>query len=167
MSTIYKKTEFAANLLIAIVGVVVVGVAVQRFSPSRSAARSDQELPKVGDRVQLPDFDWSRSEKNVVLVLQKGCHFCSDSASFYEKLIQHSRSRNAAVVAVLPQSAEEANQYLKELRIAEIEVRQSQLDSILVAGTPTIIVANGRGEITAVWFGKLQPEKESEVLGAI
>jgi hypothetical protein len=68
---------------------------------------------------------------------------------------------------VLPQEKEEAAKYLDGLGISGIEIRQSMLDTLLVAGTPTIIVTDNKGEITNVWFGKLSPEKENEVLSRL
>jgi hypothetical protein len=111
--------------------------------------------------------DWSKSDKNVLLVLQTGCHFCSESAGFYRNLIAQTKDGNIKVVAVLPQTHEEAIKYLNGLNISGIEVKQSQLDSLLVAGTPTIIVTNKQGEITDVWLGKLQPNEEEAVLAKI
>ena len=123
--------------------------------------------PTVGDNVSLADFDWSKSNKNVLLVLQQGCHFCSESAGFYRTLIQQTEGKNVKVVAVLPQSKKEAEKYLNDLNIGGIEVRQSQLNALSVGGTPTIIVADDKGKITNVWLGKLQPEKENEVLAKL
>lgn len=165
MSETYRKTEQAANILIIIVAVLIVGLFVQRSFSLRTS--DERDLPKVGDKVLLTDFDWSKSNKNVLLALQKGCHFCSESAGFYKNLIEQTKGSDAKIVAVLPQEKEEAAKYLSDLGISGIEVWQSMLDSLLVAGTPTIIVANNRGQITDVWFGKLSPQKENEVLAML
>jgi hypothetical protein len=167
MSKIYKKTELTANILIIVVALLIGGVFAQRYFFLNPPASPQRELPKVGDKVSLADFDWSKSNKNVLLVLQKGCHFCSESAGFYKNLIQQAKDRNVNIVAVLPQDKADAEKYLNDLSISGIEVRQSQLDTLLVAGTPTIIVANNKAEITDVWFGKLLPETEIEVLAKL
>jgi thioredoxin-related protein len=177
MKNIHKKTELVANLLIIIAALLVVGVLMQRsFSLDTAASPSGKvgnqaepqlELPKPGDKVLLENVDWSKSDKNVLLILQKGCQYCSDGAEFYQKLIQQSQRNNIRFIAVLPQDRQEAEKYLASLNISSIEVRQSQLSSLLVAGTPTIIVANDKGEVVNVWFGKLSPDKEQEVLGKL
>jgi len=176
MSTIHKRIELAANTLIIVVSFGLLAVLAQKTyfadaapQPPGSArdAGSGPDLPKVGDKVALADFDWSKSERNVLLVLQKGCHFCTDSAGFYRELIRRTKSSGVNVVAVLPQPKEEAEAYLRDLSISGIEVRQSLLDTLLVAGTPTIIVADGKGEITDVWLGKLSAEKEGEVFSRL
>ena len=167
MRNIHKKMELAANVLIIVVAVLVIGVFTQRYVGLEPPASSQPELPQVGDKVSLDDYDWSKSNKHVLLVLQKGCHFCSESAGFYRSLIERTSGRGVNVVAILPQDREEAEQYLRDLSISGIATRQSQLQSLLVAGTPTIIVTDGKGAITDVWLGKLAPEEENEVLAKL
>ena len=179
MSTIHRKIELAANTLIIVVCAALLFTFVQKYYPfnappasrksaqAQARASSGPDLPKVGDKVSLAGFDWSKSNKNVLLVLQKGCHFCSESAGFYRNLIRQTKDKGVNIVAVLPQTKDEAEGYLRDLSISGIEVRQSLLDSLLVAGTPTIIVANDKGEITDVWLGKLPAEKESEVISKL
>jgi thioredoxin-related protein len=167
MGKFYQRIELAANILIIVTAALIVGVLAQRyFSP----APRDTLLagaPSVGDKLQLADFDWSKSDKNVLLVLQQGCHFCSESADFYRNLIQQTAGKNVKVVAVLPQSAKEAEKYLNGLSLTGIEVRQAELNSLSVRGTPTLIVADATGKVINVWMGKLPPEKENEVLAAL
>jgi thioredoxin-related protein len=167
MKNLQQKLQLTANILIIVVALLIGGVFVKRnFLPG--ARNSNQpELPKIGDKVQLADFDWSKKPKNVLLVLQKGCGFCTSSAGFYKQLIQQTKDSNVKIVAVFPQGKEEAEQYLNELGISGLEIKQSQLDTLLVAGTPTIIVADEKGQITDTWIGRLPPEKETEVLGKL
>jgi thioredoxin-related protein len=103
-----------------------------------------------------------------VLVLQKGCHFCSDSAPFYQRLARAASGRDdLQLVAALPQSEAEARQYLNDLQVPLGEVRQTALASIGVRGTPTLLLVDKTGTITDEWVGRLSPDKESEVLGRL
>jgi thioredoxin-related protein len=166
MSKISRKIELTANVLIIAVGLLIVGILAQRyFFPAQT--RLQPKLPVVGDKVALANFDWSKSDNNVLLVLRVGCRFCSESAGFYKNLIQQTTGKNVNVVAVLPEGKEDAEKYLKNLGISGIEVRQSELDPLKVEATPTIIVANHEGKVTNVWLGKLKPEKEIEVLARL
>ena len=167
MNRIHQRIELTANILIIVVAVVIGGAFMQRYAVRGTPASSEPELPKVGDRVALASFDWSRSKRNVLLLLQKECHYCSESAGFYTDLIQQTKAKDVNIIAVLPQDKEESEKYLRDLGITEIEVRQSQLKSLLVAGTPTVIVTDDKGEITNVWLGKLSPGRENEVLAAL
>lgn len=162
MSKLARKIELTANVLIIAVALLVGGLLIHRYFFSTSAPTP--KSPLIGETVQLADFDWSQSNKNVVLVLQKGCHFCAESAEFYKRLIQQAQGKHLVVVAVLPQNGDEAQKYLSSLGISGIQVKQSPLASLHVGGTPTVIIADNKGRITNLWLGKLPPEKETEVL---
>jgi thioredoxin-related protein len=166
MSKVYQKIELTANVLIIVVAVMLAGVLIQRyiFAGSSQPARKS---PTVGTKISDLNFDWSKANKNVLLVLQKGCKYCSESAEFYKKLIQQTRDKNVKITAVLPQPKEEAEKYLDELGVSGIEIKQSQLSTLNVGGTPTIIVADDKGEISDAWTGKLPPDKESEVISKL
>jgi len=170
MSKITQKLELLTNVAILIVSIAIAGVLVRKFvfppPPPRAELPGIKE-PTIGNRVNLAGLDWSQSHKNVLLVLQKGCHFCTDSAPFYRNLIKQTQGKDVKVIAVLPQSDEEAKSYLRDLNITGIEVKQSSLNSLEVGGTPTIVVADDKGRITDVWFGRLQPDKENEVLAKL
>jgi thioredoxin-related protein len=167
MSKVYQKIELTANILIIVVAVLLIGLFTQRYFFQNSSASPERKSPTIGNKITSGDFDWSKSSKNVLLVLQKGCKYCSESAEFYKKLIQQSQGKNVKITAVLPQPKEEAEKYLSDLGVAGIETKQSELNSLDVSGTPTIIVTNDKGEISEVWVGKLPPEKESEVIDKI
>lgn len=111
MSKSYQRIELAANVLIIVVACLIVGVFAQRYlSPASKSPQA--KSPTIGSMVSLPDVDLSKSNKNVLLVLQKGCHFCSESAEFYKRLIAETKSSNVNIVAVLPQDRQEAEGYL-------------------------------------------------------
>lgn len=164
MNKLSQKLEVAANVLIIVVALVLGGVLVKKYFFTETAQAPERKAPVVGQKITDTGIDLAASPKNVLLVLQKGCKYCSESAAFYKNLIEQTKGKNVHVTAVLPQSKEEAEQYIRELGISGIEVRQSQLDSLNVGGTPTIIVTDNQGVISDTWMGKLPPDKESEVI---
>lgn len=167
MSKVYQKIELTANILIIVVALALGGVLIQKYFFPASPTAPERKSPVVGNKISDIDFDWSKSGKNVLLVLSKGCRYCTESADFYKKLIKQSEGKNVKITALLPQAKEEAEKYLTELGISGIEVKQTQLDALNVSGTPTIIVADDKGVISNVWKGKLQVEKESEVFNKL
>jgi thioredoxin-related protein len=169
MSKLNQKVELAANILIIVVAVLLVGVLVQRYffpSPAPSNQRPRVQ-PTVGTKVNLPGTDWSRQPKTLILVLQKGCRFCTESAPFYKRLEEGVRNKNVKLVAVLPGKQEESAAYLNELGLTNLEMKQSPLDALQVSGTPTLVLTNDKGEVTDYWVGKLSPEAEAEVFGKL
>lgn len=167
MSKATQKIEQIANILIIIVAVLLIGILSQKYFFSSSVGISTPKSPAIGSKISLKNIDWSKSNKNVLLILQKGCQFCSESAEFYKKLIKQMQGKNVNIIAVLPQNKAEAEEYLNRLGISGIEIIQSNSDSLQVGGTPTIIIANDKGEISSFWVGQLLPDKEAEVISQL
>jgi thioredoxin-related protein len=106
--------------------------------------------------------DWKQSRQTLVLAISSTCHFCTDSASFYQTLVQN--RKDTQVVAVLPQPVEEGKSYLEKLGVSVDEIRQLPLNQIGVHGTPTLILVDSSGSVRNSWTGKLPPETETEVM---
>jgi hypothetical protein len=96
-----------------------------------------------------------------------GCHFCSESAPFYKRIIESVKDKNINLVAAFPTGSEESAAYLRELGLNNMEVRRSPLNNLQVSGTPTLILTNDKGEVTDFWVGKLTPDKETEVINKL
>ena len=161
-------------ILIVVVAVLCLVVLWQKYfrtqpQPQKieQASRPAPKVPVVGNKVSAVDVDWSKNKKNVLLVLQVGCRFCSESAEFYQTLIQQTKDKGVSVLAVLPQSKEEARKYLDGLQLSNLDTKQAAMNTLDVSGTPTLIVTDDKGQITNVWIGKLPPEKQHEVLSLL
>lgn len=123
---------------------------------------------KLGTKITVPGVDWTRSNKHLLLVLQKGCHFCSESAPFYQRLIRETANHHdVTVIAALPQKTDEAKSYLSELGVSIDQVAQASPSSLGAVGTPTLMFVDQSGTITRAWAGKLTPEREDEVLRSL
>lgn len=166
MSKLNQRLELVANLAIILVAALLVVVISQKyiFNSSTTPNQPVRVQPTVGSKINLPGVDWSKQPKTLVMALQKGCHFCSESAPFYKRLNESVRSGDVKLVAVLPGASEESAAYLNQLGLTGVEVKEMTLNDIQVAGTPTLILINDKGEVTHYWVGKLSPEKETEVL---
>jgi len=172
VQTLFKRIELVTNIAIIMVALLLATFLIKNLIVDRSASRrrlaATEQALKPGMKVSLPGFDWSMKDSHIVLVLQKGCHFCSESAPFYQQLVRGVAGRpDLQLVATLPQSTNEARQYLNEIKVPIAEVVQANLGSIKVRGTPTLLLVDKTGMITDIWSGKLPPEKESEVLNRL
>lgn len=113
-----KKLEVLANISVVITSVVLCSVLIKKYVlsstkpeasveavQSKPLASSASQRPSIqaGTKITLPGIDWSNSTRTVVLVLSTTCHFCSESAPFYEKF-QQQKPNDVRVVAVLPQT---------------------------------------------------------------
>ena len=167
MKTFVKRIEFAANIAIIVVAILL-GVALVRNYLFRSPAQT--QIPAVagietGTKFSLSGVDWNASKQTLVMALSTKCHFCTESAPFYQRLAQErARNLNLRLIAVFPQKSQESLEYLKGLAINVDDVRQSELASLGVSGTPTLILLNSQGVVEETWRGKLNGDREGDVL---
>jgi hypothetical protein len=161
-----RKLETLINVAIVLVAVAVGAVLVKPYLLKGSG--QSPSGPEVGSKIELAGVDLSSEERTLVLVLQKGCHFCTESAPFYQRLAREAAARGGRVklVAVMPNDAEEARRYLSDLDVPVELLAQARLSPLQVSGTPTLIMLN-RGTVSDVWVGALPPEREAEVLGKL
>jgi len=135
---------------------------------STTTVVGNSESDPIGHVLSLPGLDWSKSQKTLVLALQTGCHFCSESGPFYQQLLrERAEFGSTRFVAVLPQSVQTSTTYLKKLGVAVDEVRQGSLTEIGVRGTPTLLIVNGSGVVSDAWYGRLQRLAEDEVVNQL
>lgn len=169
MGNFSKKIEVAANVAILVVALLLGVVLVKRYllpSPPPGPQRAEQLKP--GEKLTLSDVDWGQSKRTLVMVLSTNCHFCTESAPFYQRLAREQSGRgDVRLMAVLPQSVEESRKYLDTNGVAVGDVRQVQPGAIRVSGTPTLIMVDSSGAVVDSWLGKLPPEKEEEVLKSL
>ncbi|MET0621762.1 MAG: hypothetical protein ABW250_02170 [Pyrinomonadaceae bacterium] len=169
MGNMSKKLEVAANVAILIVALLLGVVLVKRYllpGPPPGPPRAEQLKP--GEKLALADVDWGRSKKTLVMVLSTNCHFCTESAPFYQRLAREQSGRgDVRLMAVLPQSVEESRKYLDTNGVAVSEVKQMSPGAVRVQGTPTLIMVDSSGAVVDSWVGKLPPDKEQEVLNRL
>src|SRR5690348_2533094 len=160
-----KRIEFATNVAIFFAFVLVATLAGKRLF--ERTPNGEAREPLLGAMVSLQGVDWSKSEENLVLFLSTGCHFCSESAEFYRRLIPTATSRQIPVLAVLPQSESEGRSYLQLLGVPVPAVMQGSLSSVNVSGTPTILLLDRHGKLRKAWVGKLSVDEEQQVLASL
>lgn|SRR2546425_2633802 len=174
LSNFNKKIELIANLTIIIVASLLAVVLIKDHlltrapvgaSRSVSQPRESENQTANGTNLSSLDVDWKQSKQTLVLAISSTCHFCSESAPFYRKLAQ--QKRNTRLVAVLPQSEADGQEYLSKLGVSVDEVRQLPLDKIGVRGTPTLFLVDDSGVVRNSWEGKLAAEQEADVLSTV
>ena len=175
----FKKLEALANLAIVITALVLCSVLIKKYlwvsraesAPSATAkpassAKSQKRSIQTGTKVSIPGIDWGKSPRTVVLALSTTCHFCSESAPFYQKL-QPEKPSELRIVAVLPQSIEDSKNYLNKLGVPVSEVFQASLSSISGSGTPTMMLMDNNGIIKDSWVGKLSDAEAGKILARL
>jgi len=183
-SKLARRVEVFTNLSIIAVALIGAAVLVKNYlirpnaeakppaivsSAAPTGERHDPpKSPAAGTQISLPDINWNASNETILLALSDKCHFCTESAPFYQRLSSElAKRQDVNLLAVFPQDNNDARQYLSGLGIQISNVKQATLDSIGVRGTPTLMILDANGKVKQAWVGKLTPEKESEVLSRI
>jgi thioredoxin-related protein len=166
MRSLTKKIELFANIAIIVVAVLICILFVKNYllDDRVKTELRDMRVP-AGTKISLADVDWAKNGQTLLLVLQKGCRYCAESAPFYQRLVRETKGlESLRLIAVLPQEMGEGRKYLGNLDVPIDEVRQAELDSVGVKATPTLVLVNNAGVVVDSWVGKLPAEQESKVL---
>lgn len=150
----------------AVLSVVLIKVYLVPAPSPRAAAAVPSTSVGASLKGQIPEVDWSKNGRTLVLAISTQCHFCKESSPFYRRL-EKEVGNGLKVVAVLPQSAAEAEQYLKDEGVHVDQVKQVSLGNIGIRGTPTLLLVDSKGIVTRVWSGRLLDQEQDQVLNAL
>lgn len=165
MNNLNKRIELLANIAIIVVAVLLGGVLVRRYLWPQAESPPAQSRIQPGTKLSVPGIEWDKNERTLLLILSTSCHFCTESAPFYQRLAQEkAKQGGVGLIAVLPQGVVESQKYLNGLGVSVDDIRQASLDTVQVRGTPTLIMADRTGTVVESWVGKLPAEAEAEVL---
>ena len=163
-----SRLENLANLATILVSLVLSVVLVKVFLLPQSRPEANPMGPRVGMSLKqsLPGVDWAKNKRTLVLAVSTQCHFCTESAPFFQR-IQKERPEALKMLAVLPQAVDEGRKYLDGEGVHVDDVKQATLSAIGVTGTPTMLLVDGKGTVAKVWQGKLPPDQQAGVLAAL
>jgi hypothetical protein len=156
-----KKIELAANIGIVITAVLIGIFFVRNYTQRQSDPRHTVAL---GSKFALKNVNWQANGKNLVFAVSTTCHYCTESAGFYRKLVEECKQQHVHTVAVLPQPQAEAQAYLSGEGVDVDEIQRAPLSDLDIGGTPTLVLVNQSGVVKQVWQGKLPSEKEQDVV---
>jgi hypothetical protein len=160
------KIEVAANIIVIVFAVVVGSVFLKdRFS----SVPPEPDSVKAGDRfANLDGWDWGAHDQTLVLALRKGCHFCEDSAPFYQRLVaqQQQGGAHSTIVAVFPDSADTVKQVVQSEGLGIHALGGVPLEKLKISATPTLLLVDRSGTVRNAWIGMLSPRQELEVMRA-
>lgn len=159
-----KKVELAANIGIVIVVLLIIAMFVRNYSQRQT---DPQHIIALGTKFALKNVDWQSSDKNLIFAVSTTCHYCTESAGFYRRLVEECKQQHVHTIAVLPQPPTEAEAYLKGEGVTVDEIRQAALPDLEITGTPTLLLVDRSGLVKSVWLGKLPSESERDVVTSL
>ncbi len=165
MNNLSKKLEIITNVAIILAAVALIGTVTYKFL--LTGEEISAKMLKDGSEFSMLETNWAENKKSLVLVLQKDCHFCSESSPFYKTLSEKNKGdKKIKLIAAFPQSVDEGKKYLSEQGIAVDEVRKISFGNG-IDGTPTLVLVDEKGKVVDSWEGKLTAEEERQVLGKL
>jgi thiol-disulfide isomerase/thioredoxin len=166
-----SKIELSVQVVLAIAAITVVGVLVKRTFFPQKVNPASQPRFAVGQRLNGTNVDWAQHKNNLVFFLRKDCKYCRSIAPLYRQLIQDTANqKNIRLLAVLPDSKEEAKQYLQSVDLPIDDVLSSPLAVFQISWTPSVLLLDDQGIVKGAWIGadpSLQKQMRSEILALV
>src|SRR5712691_2254173 len=106
-----RSLEVAANVAILIVAVIVIA----RLLAATRTPKAKPLAPAIGAKLSLTGVKWEENGRTLLLVLQKGCRYCEESAGFYHRLYDQRAGRTEPrIMAVVPGERADTVSYLSD-----------------------------------------------------
>jgi thioredoxin-related protein len=168
MSNLTERLKRIGIFLLIFIAVLLVVKLVRRVFFPKSPVIASHSGIRIGAPIPSLDIDWSKNQRTLLLALNKDCDFCNASAPFYKRLTQEvAEQGKVRLIAVLPHEVDESRKYLDSMGISVNEIKQVQLNSIGVMGTPALILVDKNGLVTDLWVGKLPQKDEAKMLSRL
>lgn len=163
--------DTAANIAIIVVCAIAAFVLIRnQFFPPAPPPRPG-EVAKGDQIAALQQVVPAGSNRALVMALSPGCHFCTESMPFYKRLIDERNQKGSDIKVVAAVPAPEAKdgevKIMQEAGVKPDSVTTLNFQEAKVAGTPTLLLVDNKGEVLDVWVGKLDERSEEKVLEAL
>lgn len=171
--TFGKKFDLLTNIAIIVVALIAGATLIKnqwtgKQSQLKVPMRTASPTPYQGTHISLREMDWSAKDKTMVFVLSTKCHFCSESVPFYQSVLRKTSALpHLAAVAVFPQDELEAKSYADKSGLPFDRIVHSDLKSIAIRGTPTLLLVDSKGIVQRSWAGQLSKKQESDVMDSL
>lgn len=166
MDRLRRFVEIGSNIAVILVAVLLGYSLVNRYySQPAQPTPAAESLLKPGIKLQIEDLDFSKSDRNLVLVLSTTCNFCSESMPFYRRLVELNADKSRLrVIGAFMQDLDKSVKYLNEHEVSLDKVIKADPSEMMAKGTPTLILTDKNGVVLYSWYGKLKPDRENEVV---
>lgn len=161
-----KHLDRIANVAILVAVAVFLTLVIRGEISRRTAASVRTPAVLVGKTIRLLGVPFPAQRNSLVLGISTQCHFCNESLPFYKQLTDSLQGR-LDVFAVMPQAQTEAGKYLADAGLSAVHGVSSDLGSIGVYATPTLLLVNSHGKVKSVWTGKQDEAGQRKILAAL
>lgn len=165
-----SKLDTVVNVAIIAAAIAFIATQAKSWWNAAPAAQASVRY-RAGD--MLPDVEAFASPGRspmLVLFINSECKYCSASMPLYRRLLaeRNERHLNLRVVAAAKEDMSSLTQYLKTNGLSpDAAIALPTTTAIKTSSTPTLLLADDQRNITKVWVGALDPEREAELHRAL
>jgi len=122
-----------------------------------------------GLTVEVPGYDFKRSDATVVITLSSTCKYCTESLPFLASLFtsQVLRERGIAVIATSLETEESLRTYLGVHGLEVEHVYSVSPDMLWVRQTPAVSIVDSGGRVVRIWRGLITKRRLDEITVAL
>jgi len=163
----------AANIAIIVAATVVSGGMLYRmFLPNKDASGMISTTPELKGRLLPLQARNIGAHATAVLFVKPGCHYCSESMPFYQRLaaLRASAPNDLKIVAAIGNSSgggQDVKDYFAQHGVVPDGLEPIDFATLGVRAVPTLILLDHESRVAGVWTGLLPVEKENAVLTAL
>lgn len=163
LRVIEKAFDFG---LVGILIALCVGAGAVGFQKFREYLLENRDPLAVGDIFPLSGVKFSEARRTLVLAISPKCRYCLMSREFLRTLYQSAREKRIPVVLVMPTHVL-GSEYRAVLQMHEATLRQVDLRSVGIYGTPTILLVDSQAVVRQQWVGKMPPDMERDIVATL
>jgi hypothetical protein len=169
VSKIKSLLEVVTNVAVLLAAVGVLSALSWGYFAQRSAPPVQNGFQRGQPVAKLPKVDYSGAPKTLLIAMNTGCHFCTESIPFYNGLVSSNpgTDKTTRVVAVFPNKEDEVRQYVRQHQLNLEAVAGVDFRALNVSATPTMILVDSNGKVLDFWVGKQSEDGERLIVKTI
>ncbi|MGZ8842806.1 MAG: TlpA family protein disulfide reductase [Pyrinomonadaceae bacterium] len=118
----------------------------------------------------IPELNYGRTPKTVLLALNIYCKYCVESIPFYQRLAQAQKENESSfqlAAIFLNKETDAVRNLVREKELSVLAIPNVDFSIARISTTPTIALLDNNGKVLNSWVGELSEEREKEVFAAI
>lgn len=161
--------ETFLNLAVIVCTVALIGFFGHHWFFSQiQQSNPDEEFAEGKFLAEVPNLNENNFEKSMVIILNADCKYCEESLDFYKRLANSKYdAKSRQLTALFLQPEEFVTKYVKDKEFSIRAIPDANFKELKVGLTPTIVAIDRQRQIIKSWFGKLEPDKEQEVIAIL
>ncbi len=157
-----KALEKVVNIAV----LVACAAIIYQVGMSAYRSRVPSKVPPYTSGTLIRDnqeLNLAAAHRTLILVTSSHCHFCQASIPSFKRLTEKAHSVGIRVIAAAAEEAKANEDYLRQNGLHIDHVVALLQSSLVIHGTPTLIVVDDRGRVIDSWQGMVDASSEAKI----